>query len=257
MMTRQFWLPLIALALMAFSALASAEVRTYTLQNRPADDVATQLRDLYPETQLAISAHQQQLILRGDPQILDEAGTLVGTMDVAPIQVRITVRSHGNRRGQHQGGGITVDNGQANVGAGNRIITTERQQEQTLVVQDGQSAQIRAGQVSALPVAFQGGRNPAAIMQYVNQHTGFVVSPQVISPRQVELSIMAFDNNPDASKSGYDTEAVMTIRRIEPGAWVSLGGTDSKSKSSETGIVYQTGSTGQNRQSFEIRVDIL
>lgn len=259
MTTRLLRLPLILLLLLVSvqSAFAAVEARTYTLQNRPADEVATQLRDLYPEPQLAISAHDQQLILRGEPRILDESGTLVGTMDVAPMQVKITVRRQGSHQGQHKSGGITVKQGQAHVGAQNRVITTERQQEQSLVVQDGQSAQIRAGQVRALPVAFQGGRNPAAILQYVNQHTGFVVSPQVISSRQVELSIMAFDNSPDTSTPGYDTEAVMTIRRVAPGTWVSLGGTDTNSKDSETGIVYQTGNTKQDSQSFEIRVDIL
>lgn len=257
MTKRLFWLPVIVLVLTAHSALAAAEARTYTLQNRPADDVATQLRELYPEPQLAITAHNQQLILRGDPQTLDEAGTLVGTMDVAAMQVRITVRSRGNRQGQRRSGGITVNNGQARVGAQNRVITTRQQQEQTLVVQDGQSAQVRAGQIRALPVAFQGGHNPAEIMTYVDQHKGFVVSPQVISQRQIELSIMAFDNGPDNTTPGYDTEAVMTIRRVAPGTWVSLGGTESRSDGSNTGIVYQTGSTEQNSQSFEIRVDIL
>lgn len=257
MISRLFWLPIVVLAMTLHAAQASAEARTYTLQHRPADDVAAQLRDLYPEPQLAITAHQQQLILRGDPQVLDEAGTLIGTMDVAPAQVRITVRSKASGNGNDQGAGVTVHNGQARASAQNRVITTRRQQEQTLIVQDGQSAQIRSGQVRALPVAFQGGRNPAAIMTYVDQHKGFVVSPQVISQRQIELSIMAFDNTPDTGTPGYDTEAVMTIRRVAPGTWVTLGGTDSKSQSSETGIVYQTGSQNQNSQSFEIRVDIM
>lgn len=257
MIPRLLWLPFIVMVLTVHASPVSAEARTYTLQNRPADDVATQLRDLYPEPQLAITAHNQQLILRGDPQVLEEAGTLIGTLDVAPVQVRITVRSQDDNQGQSQSGGVTVNNGQAKISAQNRVTTTRRQHEQTLVVQDGQSARIRAGQVKALPVAFRGGHNPAAIMKYVDQRKGFVVSPRVISPRQVELSIMAFDNSPDHSTPGYDTEAVMTIRRAAPGEWVSLGGTESKSQNSNTGIVYQTGSSDQNHQSFEIRVDIL
>ncbi|MEX0604682.1 MAG: secretin [Marinobacter sp.] len=240
------------------SPLAAApEARTYDLNNRPAQDIAAQLRELYPGDQLAISTSGQQMILRGEPQVLDEVGMLVDTMDVAPVQMRISVRSGNSGNLNREGGGITITNSDVNIQAEQTVTTTRRNREQNLVVQDGQSAHISSGQVRTLPVAIRGGRNPAAILQQVAIRSGFIITPQVISERQIELHVMAFDDDPKNDIPGYETEAVVTIRRVEPGQWVELGSTTTSSASSRTGITYEVGGSRQQSQSFEVRVDVM
>lgn len=244
--------------MMAQVALAASEVRTFALNQRPAQDVAAQLQQLYPNNELTVTAQGQRLVVRAEPQILNEVEALIGTMDVAPAQLRITVRSGGSGSINRQGGGVTINNGNVSVQGERKVTTTRRNQLQTLMVQDGQSAHIKSGQVRALPIAIRGGRNPAALIEQVDISSGFLVTPQVISDQQVELQIMAFDNVPqDNMPAGYETEAVMTIRRVQPGEWVTLGATETQNAGSQSGITYEVGGDRQRSQSFDIKVEVM
>ena len=244
------------LVLCSSQALAQADSRVYQLNNRPGDDVAVQIRELYQGSPVTVTARGQQLVVRGEPDLLDEIGRLVETLDVAPVQVRITVRSRTDSGGKRSGAGISASNGRAELSAERRVTTTGSAQERTIVMQDGQSAHITSGQVRTIPVAIRGGRNPAAFLQQVETRSGFLVSPQVISDQAVELSIVSFEEEP-ANMDGYETEAVVTIRRVEPGQWVSLGSTTTHSSQERSGITYQVNSSRSDNRSFEVRVDIL
>jgi type II secretory pathway component GspD/PulD (secretin) len=244
------------LGLFSSQTLAQAESRVYQLDNRPGDDVAVQIRELYQGSPVTVTARGQQLVVRGEPDLLDEIGRLVETLDVAPVQIRITVRSRTDSGGKRSGAGISASDGQAEISAERRVTSTGSAQERTLVMQDGQSAHITSGQIRTIPVAVRGGRNPAAFLQQVETRSGFLVSPQVISDQAVELSIVSFEEEP-ANLEGYETEAVVTIRRVEPGQWVSLGSTATRSTQERSGITYQVNSSRSENRSFEVRVDIL
>lgn len=244
------------LGLFSSQSLAQAESRVYQLDNRPGDDVAVQIRELYQGSPVTVTARGQQLVVRGEPDLLDEIGRLVETLDVAPVQMRITVRSRTDSGGKRSGAGISASGGQAEISAERRVTSTGSAQERTLVMQDGQSAHITSGQIRTIPVAVRGGRNPAAFLQQVETRSGFLVSPQVISNQAVELSIVSFEEEP-ANLDGYETEAVVTIRRVEPGQWVSLGSTATRSTQERSGITYQVNSSRSENRSFEVRVDIL
>lgn len=246
------------LILLPALALAASENRTFTLENRPAQEVADQLRSLYPESELTMAAQGSQLVTRGEPEVLDEIGQLIQTMDVAPVQLRITVRSGGQVQGKRSGGGVSSGHGNVvTIQGQSRTISTQSRQERNVVVQDGQSAHISSGQVRTLPVAIQGGRNPTAIYQQVDIRSGFIVTPQRISDQQIELSITAFENMPDAGMDGYETDAVVTQRRVAPGEWVDVGGTETTRQGQQSGITYQVGGSRQENQQFEVKVDIL
>lgn len=243
-------------ALFAGAGSAHAESRAYQLNNRPGDDVAAQVRELYQGESLSVTARGQQLIVRGNQQLLDEIGTLIETLDVAMAQLRITVRSTEDIGGKRSGGGITTTRNELGVTVERKVTSTGGSQERSLMVMDGQSAHITSGQVRTLPFAVRGGRNPAAIFEQVETRSGFVVSPQVISDRAVELNIMSFEADP-AELEGYETQALVTIRRVEPGQWVSLGSTSTQSTSRQSGIAYSVKSSRSDNRSFEVKVDII
>ncbi|TGN38679.1 type II and III secretion system protein [Marinobacter confluentis] len=245
------------LVLFANPLLAAPEARQYQLSQRAAGDVADQIRDLYPGDELTVTSRGQQVIVRAEPALLDEIGQLVETLDVAPVQMRVTVRSRNTGMGKQGGGGVSINNNQVNVEASRKTISTQQTRERTLIVQEGQSAQISSGQVRALPVAIRGGRNPAAFLEKVETRSGFIVSPQVISDRAIELNIVSFEEDPDTGVPGYETEALMTLRRVEPGQWVSLGSTRQSRSGSQAGIVYQTGQNSSSVNSWEVRVDLM
>ncbi len=247
---------LLTVALLLSTAGAHAATRTYELSNRPADDVAAQIRELYQNAPVSVSAHGQQMIVRAEPALLDEIGTLVSTMDVAPAQLRISVRSREDIGGKQSGAGLTSSRNQVGVTVTRKTISTGNSRERTLLVQDGQSAHISSGQIRTLPFAIRGGRNPAAILQQVQTRSGFVVSPRVISGRTIELEIVSFEEDP-AALPGYETEALMTLRQVEPGQWVSLGGVSTQTSNEQSGIAYRVNSNRQENRNIEVKVDIL
>ena len=251
-------LSLLLILLLFSGAIAAApEARTYQMAQRSAAGVAQQIRELYPDGQVSITARGQQMVVRGEPEVLDEIGRLVETMDVAPSQMRITVRSRHNVDAKTGGGGFSVNNNQVSVQAERKVTTTRRNQERTLIVQDGQSAHIASGQVRTVPIAIRGGRNPAAFLGQVETRSGFLVSPQVISDQAVELNIVSFEEDPKGNPPGYDTEAVMTIRRVEPGEAVELGSPRQQRAGATSGISYQTGNSRRQNQNFEVKVEVL
>lgn len=235
---------------------AHAESRTYQLNNRPGDDVASQVRELYQQEPVSFTARGQHLVVRGNPQLLDEISTIIETLDVAPAQLRITVRSQKQIRGKRSGGGVTQSRNKTGVKMERRISSTDNSKERSLIVMDGQSAHITSSQVRTLPFAVRGGRNPAAIFQQVKTRSGFLVSPQVISDRAIELNVMSFEADP-AELEGYETQALVTIRRVEPGQWVSLGSTSTESKSEQSGIAHKVNTSRSDNRNFEVKVDVM
>jgi hypothetical protein len=246
----------LALLTVSTPTWAQSEARVYELNNRTADDIALQIRELYQQAPVTVTARGQQLVVRGEPTLLDEIGTLVQSMDVPPVQMRISVRYRQDIGGKQSGGSVTLSNGSAGASVERRTISTNSTRERQLIVQDGQSAHITSGNVRTLPFAIQGGRNPAAILQQVETRSGFVVSPQAISNQAVELSIVSFEEDP-AALPGYETEALMTIRRVEPGQWVSLGGTRTSMNQEQQGITYRVNGKRSENQSIDVKVEIL
>ncbi len=245
------------LGITSLAVHAAPETRQYQLHQRSAADVARQVRDLYASDNLTVTAQGQQLMVRGEPRVLDEIGDLVSTLDVAPVQMRITVRSTNTGMGKQGGAGVTITNDQASVNVERKVTSTQSSQERSLIVQEGQSAQITNGQVRAIPLAIQGGRNPALLLEQIETRSGFVVSPQFISNDAVELNILSFEEDPDSGVPGYETEALMTLRRVEPGQWITLGSVRQSRSGDSAGIVYQTGSNSQQNQTWQVRVDVM
>jgi len=248
------------------NAFATSQSRAYNLNQRPAADVAAQIRDLYEEVNVTVVG--QKIVARGEARLLDEIGQIIQQLDVATAQLRISVQSREDIGGKRSGGGVnlTQDNASSNrniinsntvtISAQSKTIRSSGNRERSLIVQDGQSAQVSAGQIRSLPFAARGGRNPAVLLQLVETRSGFVVTPRVISPQNIELSIMSFEQDA-AALPGYDTEALMTIRQVQPGQWVSLGGVDRSESRENSGIVYQVNSSENRSSEIRVRVDIL
>ena len=248
------------------NVFAASQSRAYNLNQRPAADVAAQIRDLYDEVNVTVVG--QKIVARGETRLLDEIGQIIQQLDVATAQLRISVQSREDIGGKRSGGGVNLTQNNASsdrniingntvtIGAQSKTTRSSGNRERSLIVQDGQSAQVSAGQIRRLPFAARGGRNPAVLLQLVETRSGFVVTPRMISPQNIELSIMSFEQDAPALP-GYDTEALMTIRQIQPGQWVSLGGVNRSESRENSGIVYQVNSSENRSSEIRVRVDIL
>ena len=248
------------------NAFAASQSRAYNLNQRPAADVAAQIRDLYEEVNVTVVG--QKIVARGETRLLDEIDQIIQQLDVATAQLRISVQSREDIGGKRSSGGVNltqnntsssrniINSNTVTISAQSKTTRSSGNRERSLVVQDGQSAQISAGQIRSLPFAARGGRNPAVLLQLVETRSGFVVTPRMISPQNIELSIMSFEQDAPALP-GYDTEALMTIRQVQPGQWVSLGGVDRSESRENSGIVYQVNSSENRSSEIRVRVDIL
>ncbi len=254
---RLFLTAFAVLLLLSGPVRAQTQTRVFDLQNRPAEQVVGEIRALYPGNQVHLTSHGQQLVVRASADDISEIARLVKRLDVPSHQLRITVRRVHEVNKHSQGGGVTISSNGVSAGAGSRTYSTEQNTSHSVIVQDGQGAHVTSGSIRRVPVAVQGGRNPAALLQSVNFTSGFVVRPQYISDHQVELHIIAFNDEPNQNASKAQTAAVVTIRRVEPGHWVMLGGTDQQQKQQHTGTTWQAGGSKKDNTHYEVRVDVV
>lgn len=231
-------LVLTVLLLLTASATAEPEVHVFDLENRPASSLVPQLKALYEGSGVVFSPDGQKLMVRAEAEQLAEIDQLLRTLDVPARQLRISLRE---RKGQAEK-------------EGSRQYSTRSQTQQSVTLQDGQVASIRAGKIRRLPVAVRGGSDPVALLEEVDQTSGFLVQPNVLSGQQVELQITAIKNDPVVGMPGHETAAVVTLRRVSPGEWVTLG-EESRSRESDGRRTLSTESTSNRR--WQLRVELL
>lgn len=217
-------------------AIAAPEVHVFELENRRVDSVLTQLQTLYRGTDVVFSPDGQKLMVRGEAEQLAEIDQLLRTLDVAARQLRISLRENTGTTSDSQRGGKT----------------TSSQRQQNLTLQDGQVASIRSGRLSQ--VAVPGSSDPVALLEQVEQDSGFLVQTNVLSEQQIELQITALKNDPVVGMPGHETAAVVTMRRARQGEWVTLG-EESSVRQSEQQQVISTESASDRR--WQIRLELL
>lgn len=226
------------LLVLAASASSEPEVHVFELENRTASSLVPQLQSLYKGDKIVFSPDGQSLMVRAEAEQLAEIDQLLRTLDVPARQLRISLRE---RQGQTER-------------QGSRQYSTQDQAHQSLTLQDGQIASIRSGKIRRLPVAVRGGSDPVALLEEVDQTSGFLVQANVLSEQQVELQITAIRNDPVVGMPGHETAAVVTLRRVSPGEWVTLG-EESRTRESNGRRVISTESTNTRR--WQLRVELL
>lgn len=247
--------PLALLLTLACRSLAASELAVIELNHRPPGQLIPELQNLYPQNQASFISDGQRLIVRADTQVVKEVRQLLQVLDVPVAQLRITVRQRETALGSQQGGGVSLDRRGVQVQAGTKTISTRSQNQHAIVVQSGQTAEVSTGQIRALPVLVQGGQNPAIAYQGVDVTSGLLVTPQLISGKQIELQILARDRS--MPNNQLREAAIVTQRRVTPGEWVSLGGVEESSQQEGSGLVYRASSQQEAGQHFEVMVEIM
>lgn len=239
---RNLILACLSLLLAIPAAFAAPESHVFELENRRAQTVVPQLRNLYGDD-IKLSPDGQNLMVRAEPEQLAEIKTLLRQIDQPIRQVRLSLRHR------------DMASGEDDSRSSKRVYSTRKDSTRSLVVQDQQIAQISSGRIARLPVAARGGRNPMVILEEVDMTSGFLVRPSVLSEDQVELHITAIRNEPIPGQPDYETAGVVTIRRVNPGEWVELGKERRSARTQQGSRVYSTQSKG-NRL-WEVKVNVL
>lgn len=232
----------LVLCLWASMAAGALENRLFDLQHRRAEDVIAQLRELYGSA-IQLSANGQTLVVRATPERLTEIEALLPQIDQPPRQVRLTLRE----------GTLASRNGFD--GRPGRVYSTTRDALRSVTVQDQQSARIASGQITRAPVAARGGWNPAVVLEEVDQTSGFLVQPTVLSDDQVELRITAIRNQPASGRLERETANITTVRRVRAGEWVELGAEQHSTRTPETSRVFS--SRSRDDRVWELQAEVL
>jgi len=237
----------ILLLLLSFSCFSIAQsVETLAVQHRPAEDIAQQIKALYPEQDVHITGSHQQITVRADDTIISEIKQLIRTFDVPLRQFLISVSSDQNRITS-----TTVKTYQTQ-GNGNQSIT----------VIEGHSALLNSGQKKPVKTRqFLNGQWVNTV-EYIDMTSGVYVEPRLIGSDRVELKIHSQKN--ESSKVHHreiDTSTVKTVRVVGLGEWVNIGGMSYDTREDRTGDApskrYSTKQTDISKQSMTIKVDLL
>lgn len=244
-MRRFVLLPLILAPIIA----AADEARILYLKHRPAEEIIPIIRPLLGPNDL-LSGTDYRLIIRAPDAKLEEIERVLGQIDVARRQLRITVRqgvsaddaagsqslSGETRIGQARvtlpekpGGdrGLVVQKNELQYGTGNRTTSADNVITQTVLTQDGQRAYIRLGQsLPHVQKILALGRGQLVITEGIEMQdvtTGFAVVPHVhgngvrieITPKLSTLQ--------DPSTGLANLQELSTTIEAKLGEWIDLG----------------------------------
>lgn len=247
-------------------AIFAQGVETITVQYRSAEDIAGQIKALYPEQQVRVVGRHQQLTVRADEQTIHEIKQLVSSLDTAPHQFLISISADANHQNNRSGlsGSISTsthsskNSSTVTVTTHNKSYNTRGTGSQSIKVLEGHSAFISAGQKK--PVRNRQLVNGQWVkgVDYIDMTSGFYVQPRLIGNNQVELKIRTQQNQ--ASKQQHNeinTATTDSVQIIRLGEWSSIGGTAQYSQNNSGGISYSTQRQGIDNQSLTIKVELV
>lgn len=241
---RQYLL-LLTFMLLALTAQAQPRVEVLKLQHRQAEEIVDQLMALYPGPDTVFSPDGQRLVVKSEAPQMAEIRDLVNRLDVAPAQMRITLRRQQQDRESTQSPGTRT------------YSTANAASEQSIVMLDGETARIEAGSIRRVTRVAAGGDTVALIAEDTPMTEGFLVQPRALGSSQVELRVVAFDNSSAGHGDDRSAGALVTLRRAAPGEWVALGSNTEESASERGQTAYSTARASSENQYWSIKVDIL
>ncbi|UZE96694.1 secretin N-terminal domain-containing protein [Alkalimarinus alittae] len=253
------------LLLSVSQAVFAQNIEVISVQYRAAEDIASQIKALYPEQQVRVVGRGQQLTIRADGSTLEEIKQLVTSLDVAPNQFLISVSSDANAQQNNKGisGSIststnTMNNGSINIQAHKKSYKTRGTGSQAVRVLEGHSAFVSAGQKH--PVRERQLINGQWVngVDYIDMTSGFYIEPRLMGSDQVELKIRTQQNQ--ASKrqpNTINTATIESVQVVRLGEWATIGGTRQDSQRSTSGIGYSTERHSIDNQSMTIKVDLV
>lgn len=258
------------LALSAGQLQAAPVTEVIPLDYGMAEDMLPAIHPLLRSDERA-SAYGNQLIIRAEPERLQEIRALLSDLDRRPAQLRISVANAGTSTGTESGyrvdGRIQTGVGDVVIGqprGGNqaRIIRRETRGAddgvQALVANEGYPVLIQTGQ--SIPLTTSSTNVYGQVMRQTQYHdvtSGFYATVRLQGDR---ATITLSANNDRMSAAGRDvidvqrTDTVVTARL---GEWVTIGGLDDFADSQSGDIGRRTTTRSARQQSIRLMVERL
>lgn len=257
------------------NSFAETEFKIFTLQHRFASDLLPFVEPMIGPDGSA-NGIDNQLIIRAQPERMQEIEALVAKMDAARINRKITVSTSNNIQSQNERveatgstkvGKVVVgnntrmpnstrpDNSRIDVERNSR--NTQQNSNQFINVLDGERAFIRVGQLVPFTQEWLTiTRRYVQVDRFTDWREitmGFAVRPRTIG-NEVELEItprIARLNN----QGFIDFEELTTVIRTSLGSWVDIGGTMQNNDEVSRKILGRQSASSQQSNNLSVKVD--
>jgi len=217
-----------------------------------------------------VSAYGNQLLIRAEPQRIDEIKALVARLDTQPSRLMISVANTGSSSGSTGGYRVDgrIDTGPADIIIGdpnNRGNSARIINRRTYGSNDG-VRQIMASE--GYPVLIQGGQSVPITTtttnvygqvieqtQYQDVTQGFYATVQ-LSGDMATITLSANNNRLNSRRQGViDVQQADTVVTAPLGQWVTVGGLDDTSSGRDSDIGRRISTQRSDSGSIRLKVD--
>lgn len=256
------------LALLPMWANAAPTTEVIPLEYGMADDMLPAIQPLLRNDERA-SAYGNQLIIRAEPERLQEIRALLTDLDRRPAQLRISVASAGTSTGSQSG--YRVD-GRIQTDAGDVVIGQPRGTSQARVIRretTGASDGVRVILANeGYPVLIQTGQSIpldtistnvyGQVMRQTQYHdvtSGFYATVRLHGDRAT-ITLSANNNRLNSSdRDVIDVQRTDTVVNARLGEWVTIGGVDDYDDSQDRDIARRITTRSAQQQSVRLMIE--
>jgi len=264
------WLRLAFIAIAAWNVPAAAQdLSTLELFHRLPEEVMPLIQPLLGPGDIVIPA-RDRLILKADPDKVEEVRDLVRQLDKSPHRLLITVAQGRdlstetlNAQGRLRGRIDLNRPADPDIRIRGHIYQLEgrdsaghTQQLQTL---EGQSAHIEVGEQIPIPTqSYYGyGYGYGENIEYRPATTGFAVTPR-LSGSEVTIELSPWSDRLSRDRFGViDTQSAHTVIRAALGEWIEIGGLAETSVREESGLGSRSYSTRRQQNRIFLKAEDL
>ncbi|POA43219.1 secretin [Pseudomonas sp. MPR-ANC1] len=235
----------------SFSVMAATEI--VPLNYRTSTDMLPMAQDFLGKDG-QVSAYGNQLIIKAEPDKIQELKALITQLDTAPKRLLITVDTNENNgRG---------DEGYSVNGAQTRIISRSTASRdggvQQVQATDGMPALIQVGQ--SVPITSSQGNSYgdySSQTQYRNVTQGFYVTASVTG----DIVHLAISTNRD--RMSQERPDVVNVQSTDTtvsgrlGEWIALAGVNRQTQADKQGLARSYSTQGRDDMTLKVKVDAL
>jgi len=252
------------------AGLARADVEIIPLKYRNAEQVLPVLRPLV-EPGGALTGMNNQLVIRASAANIADIRRVLASLDTQPRRLQISVRQDAEgaaaTRGAAVDGGVVLRPGASGGSVNARVIDSRSSSDnnvlQTLQVMEGGVATINVGQSIPVPGRMVTRTVNGVIVQdtttYRDVGTGFQVVPRVTGERGAERVLLEINPRRDTPGPGgtVNVQGASTTVSGRLGEWIELGGMNSSSVQSSSGLLSGATTQRSDNRSIWVKVDEL
>lgn len=249
---------------------AAPQTEVFTLGYNMADSMIPAIQPMLREDE-RVSAYGNQLIVRAEPERIEEIRALLANLDRQPAQLRISVANSGSSTSSDRGFEI---NSRFDTGAGDIVVGDPNGSNQARIIRRetrGQNDGVRRITASeGFPVLIQSGQSVPLTTtttdvygrvvqqtQYRNVTQGFYATVR-LNGDQATITLSA--NNDRLNRSDnrvVDVQQADTVVTGRVGEWITIGGLGDTARSNDQDIGRRITTRNQNDSSIQLMVERL